>query len=214
MNEKYYYFAKLSEIRNIATRGLFCQWDEKENMCLLRFYVGDDGILEHKIDGQPDDELCLSLQLEDIEANIYGADGYCKQNIEPEKISVVTVKNLVNDRISNYWMDHVEKIELEKQKKVTPLLVEETNMHDYIEENPELKINKFAQELGLEKRKQENFITRMFSKIREKIFEMKQARIENRINQSLREDKKVREERLIKMAKKILSNKEGDVQKI
>ena len=29
MNEKYYYFAKLSEIRNIATRGLFCQWDEK-----------------------------------------------------------------------------------------------------------------------------------------------------------------------------------------
>ena len=120
MNEKYYYFAKLSEIRNIATRGLFCQWDEKENMCLLRFYVGDDGILEHKIDGQQDDELCLSLQLEDIEANIYGADGYCKQNIEPEKISVVTVKNLVNDRISNYWMDHVEKIELEKQKKVTP----------------------------------------------------------------------------------------------
>lgn len=53
----------------------------------------------------------------------------------------------------------------------------------------------------------------MFSKIREKIFEMKQARIENKINRSLREDKKIREERLIKMAKKVLSNKEGDVQK-
>ena len=183
-------------------------------MCLLRFYVGDEGILEHKIDGQPDDELCLSLQLEDIEANIYGADGYCKQNIEPEKISVVTVKNLVNDRISNYWMDHVEKIELEKQKKVTPLLVEETNIHDYIEENPELKINKFAQELGLEKKENKKILLRECSqKLEKKIFEMKQARIENRINQSLREDKKIREERLIKMAKKVLSNKEGDVQK-
>lgn len=205
MNEKYYYFARLNELKNIAENGITAG----ENY----IYRGEEGILEYKNnivnDGssvfKKNDEciaevMCLSVYPENIEKDMENPVVKISEEIKPEKIRVVTVKNLVSDKVSNYWIDLANKIELEKQSKVTPLLVEETDIADYIKEHNPLEIISFSQGLALEKRKSDNFFSRMINRVRKIFFDRKQV-----------ESKKMRKERLINMAKNVLENKESGV---
>lgn len=197
MNEKYYYFAKIKDITTIAQNGIKpSEWSAKAEMNGVNFYVGEEGVLKHiketsdtlksvpetrevSIDQYFGDSVCLSLDLNNIEAQIHGTKGICQQTISPERVRVVTVKNLVNDKVANSWKDFAKKILAEKEKIITPYLTQEIEIDDFIKDNPTLQISKFTDNTSLEKRKKENAFTKFFNKIKEKLFLRKQKQIPN-----------------------------------
>lgn len=197
MNERYYYFANIKNLASIAREGIkTTEWNEEAGINGINFCVGEDGVLNYikeisdKLKSVPEtvktsvdqyfgDSVCLSLNLNDIEAQIRETKGICSQSITPDRISVVTVKNLVSDKVSNFWKDFAKKILAEKEKMITPYLVEETELEEFIKENPTLQISKFAENTSLEKRQKENIFTKFFNKIKTKWFARKQNQMPN-----------------------------------
>ncbi|MGN1326980.1 MAG: hypothetical protein ACI4VQ_02685 [Clostridia bacterium] len=196
MREKYYYFVKIDELRKIAEEGLKpSEWNQEDEINTINFYVGEEGVLEYiqeasnqvnqKFNGYKIsteqyiiNNVCLSLNLDGIEAQIRYNKGICTKEITPDKISVVTVKNLVNDKISNTCKDFANKIRAEKEKMITPYLAEEIELDEFIKENPNLQISQFENNTSLVE-KSDNIIIRFFRKIKTFIFKRKNTVIEN-----------------------------------
>ena len=196
MSEKYYYFVKIDKLNKIAEEGLKpSEWNKEDELNEIKFYVGEEGVLEYiqeasnqvepKFNGykMPADQyiinnVCLSLNLDEIEAQIRGNKGICTKEITPDRISIVTVKNLVNDKISNTCKDFANKIRVEKEKIITPYLAEEIELDEFIKENPNLQISQFENNTSLVE-KSDNIFTRIFRKIKTFIFKRKNTVIEN-----------------------------------
>lgn len=195
MSEKYYYFVKIDELNKIATEGLKpSEWNEENEVNGINFYVGEEGVLEYiqensnqinqnfsgykiSVDQYIINNVCLELNLDGIEAQIRDFKGICTQVITPDRISVVTVKNLVSDKISNSCKDFANKIRAEKEKMITPYLAEEIELDEFIKENPNLQISQFETNTSLVE-KSDNIFTRFFRKIRTFMFRRKNIEIQ------------------------------------
>lgn len=195
MSEKYYYFVKIDELNKIATEGLKpSEWNEENEVNGINFYVGKEGVLEYiqensnqinqnfsgykiSVDQYIINNVCLELNLDGIEAQIRDFKGICTQEITPDRISVVTVKNLVSDKISNSCKDFANKIRAEKEKMITPYLAEEIELDEFIKENPNLQISQFETNTSLVE-KSDNIFTRFFRKIRTFMFRRKNIEIQ------------------------------------
>lgn len=195
MSEKYYYFVKIDELSRIAEEGLQpSEWNQEEGINEITFYVGEEGILTYiqeitdkinqnfsgyKISTEQYiiENVCLSLNLDGIEAQIRENKGTCIEKITPEKISVVTVKNLVSDKISNTCKDFANKIRAEKEKMITPYLAEEIELAEFIKENPSLQISQFETNTSLVE-KSDNVFIKFFRKIKTFIFRRKDIAIQ------------------------------------
>lgn len=195
MNEKYYYFVKIDELNKIETEGLKpLEWNQENEVNGLNFYVGTEGVLEYIKDTENEinqkfagykigadqyiiNNVCLSLNLDGIEAHIREVKGFCTQEITPDKISVITVKNLVSDKISNTCKDFASKIRAEKEKIITPYLAEEIELDEFIKENPNLQISQFETSTSLIE-KSDNIFIRFFRKIRTFMFRRKNIEIQ------------------------------------